>query len=172
MRGNILTQTNWQVKAVFTLTVLFATCLLLTDLIAEYDVDQRTQLQNVWGEAYVSTSYDHPHARGYADGFLMNNLDRLVRRYFTFKVEVTGPGKKIKPKQRSGHGDLPGGERWVDAQNYSFHMGGKPAGHYTVTASSDLTAKVDFNNNGQFDKDEVAYWKAKCSTDFRIEEPF
>ena len=170
MNGNILTQTSWKVKVVFTLTALFATtCLLLTDLPAEVDIDQGTKLQNVWGEAYVSTRYDAPHARGYADGFFLNNLDRLVRRYFKFKVEVTGPGNQIQPKQRSGHGDLPGGERWVDAQNYSFHMGGKPAGRYTVTASSDLTAKVDFNNNGQFGEGEVADWNAKCSTVFDIE---
>ena len=83
MNGNILTQTSWKVKAVFTLTVLFATtCLLLTDLPAEVDIDQGTKLQNVWGEAYVSTRYDTPHARGYTDGFFLNNLDRLIRRYF------------------------------------------------------------------------------------------
>ena len=131
MNRSILTQTSWQVKVVFTTVLLTTTCLLLTDLLAEYDFEQATKLQNVWGEAYVSTRYDAPHARGYADGFLMNDLDLLVRYYYTFRAEIEGPSQvdpitKIHPKERSGEGDLPGGDRWVDAQNFSFHMGGKP----------------------------------------------
>ncbi len=149
MNGNILTQNSWKVAVVFTLTVLFATtCLLLTDLPAEVDFEQATKLQNVWGEAYVSTSYDAPHARGYADGFFMNNLDLLVRRYFKFEVKVTYPNGSTDVRNRSDEGDnLPAGERWVDAPNYKFPMGGKPRGRYKITASSDLTAKVDFNKN-------------------------
>ena len=83
---------------------------------------------------------------------------------------MTDPDGETDVRSRNGHGDLPGGEQWVDAQNYEFHMGGRDAGEYMVTASSDLTAKVDFNDNGRFDEGEVDHWNAQCSTDFDIFE--
>ncbi len=182
MNGKILTQNSWKVTVVFTLTVLFATtCLLLTNLFAEHDNDMDEDWafkdhenpevrQIVWGEAYASTWYDPPFAKSYQYAYVSNSSDEVpIRCYYTFRTTLTGPAA-FEPIVDQGDGTAPRNDWWVeatDSSHFRFSLNGKPDGLYTIHASSDLTVKADFDNNGSLES--VDGFHASISTDFRKE---
>ena len=190
MNGNILTQTSWKVKAVFTLTVLFAsTFLLITNLPAGYFVGDNSDLKagwafdewsteakkvRVWCESYVTTWYDTPYAKSCHNAYISNDSGIPLRYYYTFKAEVTADDAdddaEIAPKEVEGHGFVANGDSWSTCKSFSFNMDvlGEDREWYKITGWSDLTVKGDFTQNGNFqDQGEISEWNAKCSTGFR-----
>ena len=175
MRGNILTQTSWKVKTVFTLTVLFGTtCLFLTNLPAGYVEGDNIDREGSWtfagsayGEAYVTTAYDAPTAWSCHNAYIWNGSNVQIRRYHIFTARVTVPPnvQKLADKEVDDEGWVDGGSSWSACKRFSFNMTRKPDGRYTIHGSSSVTAKIDWDGEG-FDDEKT--WNASTSTGFKL----
>ena len=171
MRGNILTQTNWQVKAVFTLTVLFATtCLLLTNLTAQdYDSDEvdndwdsgwAFQENNVFGSASVCTWYDAPFLKSSHCASISRSDAGGYTYYYTFEAKLTDPQGNEDVKDESNHGPLPL-NYWSKSKSFSFLVG---EGDHTINAFSFLKIVEEFGDG------RSESWRATATTSINIEE--
>ena len=174
MNRNILTQTSWKVKAVFTLTVLFATtCLLVTNLSAQenennpnMDWRERWELNNdVLVEASVCVGYYAPSlSSGHCVYVRNTSTQHEVTCYSEFDAKVTGPGLDDDDdfhKNREGGGTAPAmGGTWSDSETFSFNMSGR-TGDFTITAFSDIEVK---RKNGS----ETGGIRATIARTFRI----
>ena len=166
MNGNILTQTSWRVKSVFTLTVLFATtCLLLTNLSAEHDYDSHEEYGlGVWGEAYVSTWYDGTFARSYHSAYLVNETNDAFQYYYEFDAKLLADEENVLDEDNTdGEGAIQMDDWEIEVENFSFRK--TTAGDYTIEAFTDLDIK-DFNDHLR-----TYEWHASCSTTFMIDNP-
>lgn len=162
---------------VFTLTVLFATsCLFLTNLSAGHDAVSGYgdgMLNFVWGSSGVTTEYDAPYARSMHFANFYNYSGHQgwraaipVRYYYILHSEILGPGIDDWTKGRDGHGDVAGRDWWSTSETYSFNMGGRREGRYTIAASTDLTVKADLDGDGNPETQDG--WDTSASTEFRI----
>lgn len=159
---------------VFTLTVVFGTaCLFLTNLLAGYVEGDNTDREGSWkfdgaayGEAYVTTAYDAPTAWSCHNAYIFNNSDVQIRRYHIFKAHVTGP-VNLAEKKVDDHGWVNASSSWSACKSFSFNMTNKDEGIYTIHGSSSVTAKIDFDGDGNFDDKHT--WNASTSTGFKIE---
>ena len=147
------------------------TCLLLTNLTAEWDSKDGTQtLANnkgdVYGYAYVSTGFNFPYATSYHDAFLNNYAKIAVKYYCEFLATVSGP-EKIDPKKAEPEGWVGMNDFGFEYEYFRFNMRGKEEGWYTITGESNLNVKADTNGNGAFDS--FHSWPAACFTPFEIE---
>ena len=155
---------------VFTLTALFVTtCLFLTNLIAENDMDTDFVFDgDVEVYTEVTTWFSFPLAKSVHQAAIHNNSNKSVRYYYTFKATVSGP-EEIPAKEKSDHGWVAKNDSWYDSKNFSFNMRGRKEGKYTITAKADLTVKSDLNGDGDFeDPGEIDGVDSSCSTTFRI----
>lgn len=160
---------------VFTLIALFAaTSLLVANLNADKptDVDYGTVLDNVFVEAYASTSWHAATetASSHMDGFVMNNGGQPVKAYGEFKTNLSGPGWRRPDKKRGDGRWVAIGDRWTGNYNVSFHLPNEAKGDWTIWASSDVTVKSDMNGDGDIqDAGDIASKNAYAWTDFEIE---
>lgn len=156
---------------VFTLTALFVTtCLFLTNLIAENDMDSKFVF-NGDVEVYTEVTpwFNFPLAKSVHQAAVHNNSDRSIRYYCTFTATVSGP-EEIPPKEKSYQGWVAKDTSWYESKNFSFNMRGRRAGRYTITADADLTVKSDLSGDGDFEEPgEIDGEDSSCFTRFDIE---
>ena len=159
---------------VFTLIALFVTtCPFLMDLNADkpMDVDSGTVLDNVFVEAYASTSWSASSevASSHMDGFVMNNGGKAVKYYCDFATNLSNRTWGWPDKTRSYNGWVGIGNRWSGNYNVSFNMSNKKDGLWTIWASTGITVKSDLNGDGDVeDPGEVDGKDAYAYTDFEI----
>ena len=156
----------------FTLILLFATAgLLVAHLHADkpFDVDSGTVLDNVFVEAYASTSWSAPYASSHMDGFVMNNGGHRTKVYADFTTNIEGPLWNRPDKHKGGGGWVEIDERWSDNYNVSFNMSNRRAGSWMIWASTDITVKADLNGDGDVsDANENASKRAYACTRFSL----
>ena len=150
---------------IFSLTLLFGTaCLFLTNLTAEIDYDSGDEMAgNAWGEAYVATWFDFPHAKSCHWVSLMNSGPVPIRYYYDFYMNISGPDD-IFPLQVDDDGWVALDSSWSTSEIFSVNMRHKQGGRYMINAYTDLDIKADVNHDGLFDT--FGGWYASCSTSF------
>ena len=154
---------------VLTFTLLLAiTCLLVSNVFAyDWDSDYGDGFAgNAWGSACVMTWFEFPFAESSHGVYLSNNSPAPIRYYYKFEASITGPSE-ILPKDKGGKGWVAIDDSASHPGDLRFNMRNKREGEYTINASSNLSAKADFNGDGVFDS--FHDWDASCSTDFDIE---
>ena len=171
MNGNILTQTSWKVKAVFTLTVLFATtCLLLTNLTAQdYDSDEvdndwdsgwAFQENNVFGSASVCTWYDAPFLKSSHCASISRSDAGGYTYYYTFEAKLN---EDEEVKRDADHGPLPP-NYWSKSESFSFLVDQDEEGDHKIDAFSFLKIVEEFGDQ------RSKSWRADATTSINIEE--
>ncbi len=162
---------------VFTLTLLLAaTYIPLTEVNAGYSWNYGwgdAPLNFVWASSSVSTEFSFPYARSshYANTYNASGTPGYrngitVRAYYIFTSTIKGP-EDIPPKGKKDKDWVSAGSWWWTSKNYSFNMGGKKEGVYTITGKSELTVKADLDQNGSFETHDG--WNTNTFTRFEIE---
>ena len=162
MNGNILTQTSWKVKVVFTLTLLVATtCLLLANLSAQdYDSDEvdndwdshwAFQENNVFGSASVCTWYDAPFLKSSHCASISRSDAGGYTVYYEFEAKLN---EDEDVKRDADHGPLPL-NYWSKSNSFSFLVGD---GDHKIDAFSFLKIVEEFGDG------RIETWRATAST--------
>ncbi len=147
---------------IFALTALFATtCLLLTNLNAEYDWESWDG-PGGYGAATAWSGWNSPIAETWHDYYISNTIGKPIKYYWQFDAIL-----KWKKRDHDSDGDADEGDlgllgEWDgDSDRFSFNMNGRGFGDYEIIAKTTLISKV----GGV----EVDNWEAEDSTSFRWE---
>ena len=156
---------------VFTLTLLFATCLLLTSVHAHGDAVVSEDwssgyagmpFTSVYGYAWSYIVWDHHDDTFYTyhHAFTSNGGNEPVKHYYTFHAELSAHNTSV-PKSDGGEEWVPVGETKYADKDFAFGMAGRLNGRYDVTAKTDLVVKL-FRNNVVVGSHP---WQALCNLD-------
>ena len=142
---------------VSTLTMMFLTCMFLTNVLADYSSIGEygyapPPFDSVYGYSYVTLWYDADASIAYSSHnfFVSNGGNVPIRYYYLFECSMEGI-MDFPPQDKDDEGWVNINKVADDDEVFQYDMANSPAGRYDLRGSTQVSIKADFDNNGNFD---------------------